>query len=96
MPIYEYRCEKCGYKFEKLQSFSASAASLCPKCSQTASRVISLSSFVLKGTGWYVTDHPSKDRKKEMTSHGKETPAAPTSDSPPPEPAKSVETTPKD
>lgn len=64
MPIYEYKCKLCDHRFELMQSFSAGTKSVCPLCSGEATRVISLSGFVLKGTGWYVTDYPSKDRKK--------------------------------
>ena len=63
MPIYEYRCSKCDQRFEKLQSFAASNQCECPYCQGKADRVISLSAFILKGTGWYVTDHPKKDYK---------------------------------
>ncbi len=63
MPIYEYHCLECDTKFEKLQSFSAGKTCNCPDCGKTAKRVISLGSFVLKGSGWYVTEHPSKSRQ---------------------------------
>ncbi len=66
MPIYEYKCSECGYKFEKLESFSDNKKSKCPQCGGEARRLISLAGFVLKGTGWYVTDYPSKERKKGM------------------------------
>ncbi|MBN1295576.1 zinc ribbon domain-containing protein [bacterium] len=62
MPIYEYRCQSCNHIFEKMQPFSAGHRQPCPKCGETAERMISLGSFVLKGGGWYVTDHPSKAR----------------------------------
>ncbi|MBN1552870.1 zinc ribbon domain-containing protein [bacterium] len=78
MPIYEYHCEHCGRKFEKLQGFSASQTCECPNCGQSAQRLISLASFVLKGTGWYVTDHPSKDRKRGMNSTKAPEPASET------------------
>ncbi len=70
MPIYEYHCKHCGYKFEKLQGFSADSKCTCPKCQQPADRIISLSTFVLKGSGWYVTEHPSKDRQKALRKSG--------------------------
>jgi putative FmdB family regulatory protein len=57
MPIYEYRCEKCGKEFEEWQKFSDPAIDVCSDCGGKAKRLISQSSFVLKGTGWYVTDY---------------------------------------
>ncbi|MEO0279191.1 MAG: FmdB family zinc ribbon protein [candidate division WOR-3 bacterium] len=59
MPVYEYKCESCNYKFEKLQSFNDEPEKLCPKCGGAVKKLISRSSFVLKGTGWYSTDYKS-------------------------------------
>ena len=57
MPIYEYKCPDCGHEFEVLQSFSEEPITLCPKCNQTnVSKMISRTSFMLKGGGWY-NDH---------------------------------------
>lgn len=61
MPIYEYRCNKCGKEFEEWQKFSDPPVESCPECGGKSSRLISHSSFVLKGTGWYVTDYGRKD-----------------------------------
>ena len=67
MPIYEYACLGCGHEFEKIQKVSDAAVRKCPACGRSkARRLISRSSFVLKGGGWYVTDYPSKDRKAAM------------------------------
>jgi putative FmdB family regulatory protein len=71
MPIYEYRCERCGNEFEEWQSFSASVENTCPDCGGNAGRLISQSSFVLKGTGWYVTDYGRKDCGGGSTSKPK-------------------------
>jgi putative FmdB family regulatory protein len=60
MPIYEYRCEKCGKEFEEWQKFSDPAVDKCPDCGGKSNRLISQSTFVLKGTGWYVTDYGRK------------------------------------
>ncbi len=69
MPIYEYSCLECGHEFEKLQQVSDSPVRKCPSCGLLkARRMISRTSFVLKGDGWYVTDYPSKDRKAAMKS----------------------------
>jgi len=52
MPIYEYRCERCGYEVEELVKDSDEAV-YCPKCGKQMTRKISVSTFVLKGGGWY-------------------------------------------
>lgn len=55
MPLYEYRCEACGAKEERLQAFSAPAAHDCSKCglAEAMHREISRTAFVLSGSGWY-------------------------------------------
>jgi putative FmdB family regulatory protein len=60
MPIYEYKCKKCNKEFEKLQKFSDLPVKKCPECGGKAIRLISHSSFILKGTGWYATDYGGK------------------------------------
>ena len=57
MPIYEYSCDACKHCFDELQKVSDSPVSICPKCGEErARRVVSSSSFHLKGEGWY-KDH---------------------------------------
>ena len=56
MPIYEYRCEKCGV-FEQTQRITDPALEQCPTCRRKVRRLISNTSFQLKGGGWYVTDY---------------------------------------
>jgi putative FmdB family regulatory protein len=61
MPIYEYKCKKCGFKTEKLQKISEKPLRTCPACHKPAlEKLISNTSFQLKGTGWYVTDFKNK------------------------------------
>ncbi|HUI26003.1 MAG TPA: zinc ribbon domain-containing protein [Candidatus Kryptonia bacterium] len=60
MPIYEYQCPKCG-RFELMQKVSEPALKRCPTCKTKVSKLISNTSFQLKGTGWYVTDYARKD-----------------------------------
>lgn len=60
MPLYEYKCSKCGHDFEKIESYSAPETRKCPKCAGKAKRQISSSSVQFKGSGWYVTDYGSK------------------------------------
>jgi putative FmdB family regulatory protein len=60
MPIYEYECTKCGQVEEAFQRFSDKPLSKCNHCSGKLQRLISHSSFHLKGSGWYVTDYANK------------------------------------
>ncbi|MFA4875320.1 MAG: zinc ribbon domain-containing protein [bacterium] len=53
MPIYEYNCKSCGNQFECMQRITEPPIAPCPKCGSTADRIISMTSFALKGGGWY-------------------------------------------
>lgn len=66
MPIYEYVCDSCGKQIEKIQKFSDPLLTECD-CEQRGrlKKVMSQSSFVLKGGGWYMTDYANKSTKKE-------------------------------
>ncbi|GBE40175.1 zinc ribbon domain protein [bacterium BMS3Bbin09] len=68
MPIYEYKCMKCGEQFEVMQKMSDDPLVECSSCGGDLKKMITNTSFVLKGSGWYVTDYPSSDRKKAMDS----------------------------
>ena len=61
MPIYEYRCSKCG-EFEATQKIKDKLLSRCPTCKGKVKRLISNTSFQLKGSGWYVTDYARKEK----------------------------------
>ena len=57
MPIYEYRCSKCGHELEALQRLADAPLSECPACHASALvKQVSAAGFQLKGSGWYVTD----------------------------------------
>lgn len=60
MPIYEYECTKCGQQTEIWQKFSDPPITKCEVCRGRMKKLISQSTFHLKGTGWYVTDYASK------------------------------------
>ena len=62
MPIYEYECSKCGRIDEVIQKFSDKPLMTCKHCSGKLHKLISQSSFHLKGTGWYVTDYANASR----------------------------------
>lgn len=71
MPIYEYECLNCGKQCEVIQRFSDEPLSICPECGGHMHKLISQTSFILKGTGWYVTDYASPERKKAKESECK-------------------------
>jgi putative FmdB family regulatory protein len=61
MPLYEYKCKKCGHRFELIQSFSAEDAKECPVCQGEVERLISTPARAhFKGSGFYSTDYGSK------------------------------------
>ncbi len=61
MPLYEYKCAKCGHVFEKIESLSASTTKKCPKCGGKAERQLTAPAIQFKGSGWYVTDYAGKN-----------------------------------
>ena len=67
MPLYEYECTKCGEIEEVLQKFSDNPQTKCRHCSGKLHKLISQSSFHLKGTGWYVTDYANKSNPSKST-----------------------------
>ena len=67
MPIYEYGCGECGKVLEVIQKFSDDPLETCPECDGRLTKLISKTSFQLKGTGWYVTDYARKPESKPKT-----------------------------
>jgi putative FmdB family regulatory protein len=60
MPLYEYLCQKCGHRLEKIQSFSDKPLKKCPDCGGALEKLISAPTVQFKGSGWYVTDYAKK------------------------------------
>lgn len=61
MPIYEYQCASCGHRLEALQKVTDEPLTECPECHKSAlGKLVSATSFQLKGTGWYETDFKNK------------------------------------
>ncbi len=60
MPIYEYQCRKCGKQFEAFQGITEPDLKTCKFCKGKVHKMMSLSSFSLKGSGWYATDYAGK------------------------------------
>jgi putative FmdB family regulatory protein len=67
MPIYEYDCQKCG-TFEATQRITDKPLTRCPTCKNKVRKLISNTSFQLKGTGWYVTDYARKGKSEDGKS----------------------------
>jgi putative FmdB family regulatory protein len=74
VPIYEYQCPDCGYQFEQLQKISDEPIRVCPNCAQAhVKKLVSQTSFVLKGGGWYKDHYGLKGKSegaKDSTSTG--------------------------
>lgn len=73
MPIYEYQCGGCGHLLEAFQGVNDKPLKTCPKCHQsTLNKLISSTSFQLKGTGWYQTDYSNKNKAPATADKPKE------------------------
>lgn len=61
MPLYEYICDACGQRFERIQKFSDPLADVCDKCGKgPVHKQISAPGIQFKGSGWYITDYARK------------------------------------
>jgi putative FmdB family regulatory protein len=65
MPLYEYECESCGARVERIQKFSDPPLSTCEQCGGPLRKLLSSPAIQFKGSGWYITDYA---RKPESTS----------------------------
>lgn len=71
MPIFAYRCERCGFEKDVLQKRSDPPLSTCPSCGQEAfSKQLTAPAFQLKGSGWYVTDFRDKGKGAAQAGDG--------------------------
>jgi putative FmdB family regulatory protein len=76
MPIYEYKCNRCGV-FEAMQGIKEAPLRKCPTCKGKVERQISRGSFILKGSGWYATDYATKSTPSSTDSDSSSSAAAP-------------------
>jgi putative FmdB family regulatory protein len=82
MPYYEYQCNECDHKFEVYRKATAPPLTRCPKCRGRVRKIFRPVGIIFKGSGFHVTDYPSKGRKergKEETAktHAPKEPARP-------------------
>lgn len=78
MPIYEYRCQSCGFQKEHLQKMSDEPLSTCPSCGSSGyAKLLSAAGFQLKGSGWYATDFKGGSNRGSTTSSDTSASAAP-------------------
>ncbi len=68
MPIYEYKCSECGSIVEAMQKFSDPPLKECSCCHGELHKIVSMSTFHLKGSGWYTTDYSGKNQSTSSTA----------------------------
>lgn len=71
MPLYEYECDACGKRFERIQKFSDAPIEVCPNCGKGPVRkLLSSPAIQFKGSGWYITDYAKKSSTDAGHSRG--------------------------
>ena len=91
MPLYEYECDACGHRFEKIQKFSDPLEDTCPTCGGHVHKLMSSPAIQFKGSGFYITDYPKGDKGSAPKSDGGKSDRAEKGD----KPAASAETSSK-
>ncbi len=72
MPLYEYECQSCHRRFERIRKFADPPLEACPECGGRVEKLLSTPAFQFKGSGWYVTDYARKGEASETSTEGKE------------------------
>ena len=70
MPLYEYECDACGHRFEKIQKFSDPLVDKCPVCGGAVHKLMSSPAIQFKGSGFYITDYPKGEKGSAPKSDG--------------------------
>jgi putative FmdB family regulatory protein len=73
VPLYEYKCKKCGHRFERIQTYSAADPTECPVCQGEVERMISAPAVQFKGSGFYSTDYAAKPAASGKSQDGNST-----------------------
>ena len=79
MPLYEYQCDACQKRFEKIQKFSDPLVDTCPSCGGHVTKLFSSPAIQFKGTGWYITDYAKKSSTDSSSKTSSATPSSDTS-----------------
>jgi putative FmdB family regulatory protein len=82
MPLYEYECDACGHRFEKIQKFSDPLEDTCPKCGAHVHKLMSSPAIQFKGSGFYITDYPKGEKGSAPKSDGGKSDRAAKADKP--------------
>jgi putative FmdB family regulatory protein len=82
MPLYEYECDACAHRFEKIQKFSDPLEDTCPKCGGHVHKLMSSPAIQFKGSGFYITDYPKGDKGSAPKSDGGKSDRAEKADKP--------------
>jgi putative FmdB family regulatory protein len=67
MPLYEYQCDVCATRFERIQKFSDPPVETCPSCEGAVRKLVSSPAIQFKGSGWYITDYARKPEAAKDT-----------------------------
>ncbi len=78
MPLYEFKCQTCGNRFERIERASSLHDGVCPKCGGASHRLLGAPALQFKGSGWYVNDY-AKDNGSGPSESEKETASVPAS-----------------
>ncbi len=70
MPLYEYQCEACAHRFERIRKFADPPVETCPSCGGVVRKLVSSPAFQFKGSGWYVTDYARSGKTDTADSGG--------------------------
>jgi putative FmdB family regulatory protein len=70
MPLYEYECQKCHHRFERIVKFSDRPMKKCPDCGGPVEQTITAPAVQFKGSGWYVTDYAKKSSATASSTNG--------------------------
>jgi putative FmdB family regulatory protein len=86
MPLYEYKCQECEHRYERIEKASSPHDGTCPSCGGAARRLLGAPALKFKGSGWYVTDYGKGNGNQpapaETKTEAAEKPAAATTEKP--------------
>ncbi|MCC7008271.1 MAG: zinc ribbon domain-containing protein [Acidobacteria bacterium] len=80
MPLYEYQCQSCAHRFERIQKFSDPPVAECPNCGGPVEKLISSPAIQFKGSGFYITDYAKSGSKPDAAGAAKPGAAAASGD----------------